>query len=123
MPPQPVEARSSFLRGIILRARSGSGATSRCTWRAAPRSGAARTFPTTTPTSKHLLYACGVQGRDPTRGRGVIHGNGPRFWDDGRLEAWLSGKEDLPRTRDMLRFEKCRNVCLEDVRGVSLRHY
>ena len=48
-------------------------------------------------------------------GPGVINGNGPSFWDNGRLEKWLKHEIDLPRTKDMIRFDRCRNIRLENV--------
>lgn len=63
---------------------------------------------------KHLLYAEDAKNIVIT-GRGAIDGNGPKFWDGGRLERWLRGEADLPRTSDMLRFDRCENIILEDI--------
>ena len=64
--------------------------------------------------NKHLIYA--ADARDIViLGQGAIDGNGPRFWDGGRLERWLRGEIPLERTSDMLRFDRCVNVVLEDV--------
>ncbi|MBT4496143.1 MAG: hypothetical protein HOC74_00390 [Gemmatimonadetes bacterium] len=63
---------------------------------------------------KHLLYARNA-GNIAIAGRGAIDGNGPRFWDGGRLERWLRGECDLPRTSDMIRFDKCENITIEDI--------
>ena len=66
------------------------------------------------PEEKHLLWA--EDARDITiTGRGAIDGQGPRFWDGGRLERWLRGEGELIRTSDMLRFDRCTNITLEDV--------
>lgn len=66
------------------------------------------------PEHKHLLYAEGA--RNVTLfGQGAIDGQGPRFWDGGRLERWLAGQGELVRTSDMLRFDRCENVVLEDL--------
>ena len=66
------------------------------------------------PERTHLLYA-----RDAENvvlcGQGAIDGTGPSFWDGGRLERWLRGEGPLERTADMLRFDRCRNVVLQDV--------
>ena len=66
------------------------------------------------PDHKHLLYAENAKNIT-LAGRGAIDGNGPRFWDNGRLERWLKGEIDLPRTSDMIRFDHCENITLEDV--------
>ena len=66
------------------------------------------------PDHKHLLYAENAKNI-ALAGRGAIDGNGPRFWDNGRLERWLKGEIDLPRTADMIRFDHCENIILEDV--------
>ncbi|MBM4013641.1 MAG: hypothetical protein FJ293_01585 [Planctomycetes bacterium] len=63
---------------------------------------------------KHLLWAADA-ANVAIEGRGAIDGNGPRFWDGGRLERWLRGEGPLERTSDMLRFDRCTNVALEDV--------
>ena len=66
------------------------------------------------PEHRHLIYA--VEAKNVViRGQGAINGNGPRFWDNGRLERWLNGEIPLPRTGDMLRFDRCRNVVLENI--------
>lgn len=65
-------------------------------------------------TQKHLIYARGARNVAIV-GQGAIDGNGPRFWDGGRLERWLRGEIELERTADMLRFDECTNVVLEDV--------
>jgi len=66
------------------------------------------------PEQTHLLYA--VDATDiAIVGRGAIDGQGPRFWDGGRLERWLAGKGELVRTRDMIRFDRCREITLQDV--------
>ena len=66
------------------------------------------------PKKKHLIYAEGVNNIGLT-GPGVIDGNGPSFWDNGRLERWLAGKIELPRTKDMIRFDNCRNIHLDQI--------
>lgn len=66
------------------------------------------------PDHKHLLWAEDARNIALV-GRGAIDGNGPRFWDNGRLERWLRGEVDLPRTADMIRFDRCENVILEDI--------
>lgn len=63
---------------------------------------------------KHLLYAENADNI-AIAGSGAIDGNGPRFWDGGRLERWLRGESDLPRTADMIRFDGCENITIEDV--------
>ncbi len=63
---------------------------------------------------EHLLYAEDAENVAIV-GRGAIDGNGPRFWDGGRLGRWLRGEISLVRTSDMLRFDRCKNVVLEDV--------
>lgn len=68
--------------------------------------------------NKHLIYAEDAQDI-AILGQGAIDGNGPRFWDHGRLERWLRGEIQLERTSDMLRFDRCRNVVLE---GVEVRY-
>ncbi|MBT5877381.1 MAG: hypothetical protein HOH43_28430, partial [Candidatus Latescibacteria bacterium] len=66
------------------------------------------------PDHKHVIY--GDQARNIViEGRGAIDGNGPRFWDGGRLEKWLRGEGELPRTSDMIRFDHCENVTMEDI--------
>ena len=63
---------------------------------------------------KHLIYA-----EDASNivicGHGSINGNGPAFWDNGRLQRWYRGEYDLRRTSDMIRFDRCSNIVLEDV--------
>jgi hypothetical protein len=66
------------------------------------------------PEQKHLLYAEDAENM-VISGHGSINGNGPSFWDDGRLEKWLKGEIDLPRTADMIRFDRCSNIVIEDV--------
>lgn len=66
------------------------------------------------PLHRHLIWAENARNIAIV-GQGSIDGNGPRFWDGGRLERWLRGEIDLPRTRDMLRFDDCEDVMLEDV--------
>jgi hypothetical protein len=66
------------------------------------------------PDHKHLLYAEAAKNVT-LLGQGVVHGNGPRFWDNERLERWLRGEIDLERTSDMIRFDHCRNIVLEDL--------
>jgi len=63
---------------------------------------------------KHLFYAEDAENV-VLSGHGAIDGNGPRFWDNGRLQRWLRGEIDLPRTSDMMRFDGCTNVVLEDI--------
>ena len=63
---------------------------------------------------EHLLYAENAKNI-AIRGDGRIDGNGPRFWDNGRLQRWYRGEADLPRTSDMLRFDRCTNIVLENV--------
>ena len=64
--------------------------------------------------NRHLIYAKGA--RDVViSGHGMIHGNGPSFWDNGRLQRWLKGEIDLPRTSDMIRFDSCTNIILENI--------
>ncbi|NRA97198.1 MAG: right-handed parallel beta-helix repeat-containing protein [Planctomycetes bacterium] len=63
---------------------------------------------------QHLLFAEDAENIAIV-GRGAIDGQGPRFWDGGRLERWLKGEGDLVRTSDMIRFDRCKNVTLEDV--------
>ncbi len=63
----------------------------------------------------HLIFADDAHNIS-IRGAGVIDGNGPSFWDNGRLEQWLQGEIELPRTKDMIRFDQCENVRLEQVR-------
>ena len=63
---------------------------------------------------KHLLYAEDAENVI-IQGRGAIDGQGPTFWGDGKLERWLRGEIALERTADMLRFDRCENVVLEDV--------
>ena len=70
------------------------------------------------PDHKHLLYAENARNI-VLDGRGAIDGNGPRFWDNGRLEQWLRGKIDLPRTSDMIRFDHCEDITIEDI---EVRH-
>lgn len=66
------------------------------------------------PDHKHVIY--GDHARNIViEGRGAIDGNGPRFWDGGRLEKWLRGEGELPRTSDMIRFDHCENVTMEDI--------
>lgn len=67
-----------------------------------------------TPEHKHLLFAEHAENI-AVIGRGAIDGNGPGFWDNGRLEAWFRGEIDLPRTSDMIRFDDCENITLEDI--------
>ncbi len=67
--------------------------------------------------NKHLLYAKDASNIVIT-GNGSINGNGPFFWDNGRLQKWLKGEEDLQRTSDMIRFDNCTNILIEDV-GVN----
>ena len=64
--------------------------------------------------NKHLIFARNAKNI-VICGQGAIHGNGPAFWDNGRLEKWYRGEIDLPRTSDMLRFDSCSNVVLEDI--------
>jgi len=64
--------------------------------------------------NKHLIYAKDAKNIVIT-GYGVINGNGPRFWDNGRLQRWYKGEIDLPRPRDMIRFDKCTNIVLENI--------
>ena len=66
------------------------------------------------PGHKHLLYAENVRNIALV-GRGAIDGQGPRFWDNGRLARWLRGEIDLPRTADMIRFDHCENITMEDI--------
>ncbi len=66
------------------------------------------------PKHRHLIYAEDAKNV-VIRGQGTINGNGPLFWDNGRLEQWLDGKIKLPRTREMLRFTRCDNVVLENI--------
>ena len=66
------------------------------------------------PSHKHLLYAENVRNIALV-GRGAIDGQGPRFWDNGRLARWLRGEIDLPRTADMIRFDHCENITMEDI--------
>ncbi len=62
----------------------------------------------------HLFYA--TDARDLVIcGDGEINGNGPSFWDNGRLQRWLDKEIDLPRTKDMIRFDRCHNIRLENV--------
>lgn len=63
----------------------------------------------------HLVYATGAANVGIS-GPGLIDGNGPSFWDNGRLQRWLDGEIDLPRTKDMIRFDRCRNIRLEGIR-------
>jgi hypothetical protein len=63
---------------------------------------------------KHLIYARDAKNIIIT-GYGTINGNGPFFWDKGKLQKWLKGEIDLPRTRDMIRFDKCTNIVLENI--------
>jgi len=66
------------------------------------------------PEHKHVLYARNARNI-AIDGRGAVDGNGPRFWDGGRLERWLRGECDLPRTSDMIRFDECENITIEDI--------
>lgn len=66
------------------------------------------------PDHKHLLHGEGVSNVTLS-GQGAIDGNGPSFWDGGRLERWLAGEIPLVRTSDMLRFDHCTNVVIEDL--------
>ncbi|UCE48102.1 MAG: hypothetical protein JSW47_21205, partial [Phycisphaerales bacterium] len=63
---------------------------------------------------KHLFYAQDTKNI-AVCGQGAINGNGPLFWNNGRLERWLRGEIDLPRTSDMIRFDRCQNVVLENI--------
>ncbi|MCH2183476.1 MAG: glycosyl hydrolase family 28 protein [Mariniblastus sp.] len=66
------------------------------------------------PEKTHLLYA---EDADHISicGPGVIDGNGPRFWDNGRLEKWLKGEIELSRTKEMIRFDRCSHIRLDQV--------
>ena len=64
--------------------------------------------------NKHLLYAEDVRNILIT-GQGAIDGNGPLFWNNGRLQKWLNGEIDLPRTSDMIRFDRCTNIKIEKI--------
>ena len=66
------------------------------------------------PENTHLVWAEDASNL-AILGQGAIDGQGPRFWDGGRLEAWLRGEGELVRTSDMLRFDRCTNVVIEDV--------
>ena len=66
------------------------------------------------PEHKLVLYARNARNI-AIDGRGAVDGNGPRFWDGGRLERWLRGECDLPRTSDMIRFDECENITIEDI--------
>jgi len=66
------------------------------------------------PDHKHLLYAKNARNI-VLDGRGAIDGNGPRFWDNGRLAQWLRGEIELPRTSDMIRFDHCENITIENI--------
>lgn len=68
--------------------------------------------------NKHLIYAEDA-ANIAIVGQGAIDGNGPRFWNGGRLERWLRGEIQLERTSDMLRFDRCMNVVLE---GIDVRY-
>lgn len=63
---------------------------------------------------EHLIYAEDAKNI-VIRGQGKIDGNGPKFWDNGRLESWYAGEIDLVRTSDMIRFDRCTNIVLENV--------
>ncbi len=64
--------------------------------------------------NRHLIYANGAKDV-VISGQGRIHGNGPSFWDNGRLQKWLNGEINLQRTSDMIRFDICTNVVLENI--------
>ncbi|MDA1266200.1 MAG: glycosyl hydrolase family 28 protein [Planctomycetota bacterium] len=66
------------------------------------------------PQHNHLIWAESARNIAIV-GQGAIDGQGPRFWDGGRLERWLAGEIDLPRTQDMLRFDGCEDLVFEDI--------
>ncbi len=66
------------------------------------------------PKKTHLLFAEDAQNISLV-GPGTIDGQGPRFWDNGRLEKWLKGEGELRRTKEMIRFDRCTGIRLEQI--------
>lgn len=66
------------------------------------------------PDKTHLLFAEDSQNISVV-GAGTINGQGPRFWDNGRLEKWLRGEGELRRTKEMIRFDRCTGIHLEQI--------
>ncbi len=62
----------------------------------------------------HLIWAENAKNIVIT-GHGKIDGNGPRFWDNGRLQKWFSGEMPWVRPHHMITFYNCENIILQDI--------
>lgn len=62
----------------------------------------------------HLIWAENADNIVIT-GHGKIDGNGPRFWDNGRLQKYFRGEMPLIRSHHMITFYNCNNIILQDI--------